>query len=641
MDSRRDTMSPRDQGIMSSKPQLRAQPLPSAGTMPFASYTQLVRMLLPLTEKVCFYDAAGQALWISDGLEEPELRMRVEVLLERFRSDDAQERAKANEGDIDQPTYVFAIRDINATLTGALVIVFRDLPANATYRRIETVERLLTPVLEVLAHAWELESKAAVPNLEPAQLTDDFPELDAPSDNAAPLPALLRRTLASSTHQLQCAFGALVVTDRAFTLTHRASPDESDLTINSAIDAVREPMLKLMQLRADALLVNGTPGRERVVPHKLLVLPLRPTSNRLAAMLMLFRNKQDRDFTSSDVAELTRILSRVPTSALAELDPAPPAQAPIEAAAPKPSPARVAPATTEAPKNTAAPVASADATPIRVVVPPASPSRPTTSPAGIALRVTPDSVPTMEDRLRTALREDSFDLVTQRISPLRDEKRPARFEVLLRMQEADRLRPPSSFFEAAEACSLMPDLDRWVIRRLLTTLRENASTVRSGRWEFCINIAAQSLVADRFSDFVVAEVCKSSIPAGLLVFEISECDALEHQHALEFLGARLRDVGCRIALDNCRAGLTTFGPLHKWPVSCVKIDGSLIRNVGTSMRSESVVRAVTQLAANMGIETVAERVENATLCDKLADIGMDYAQGFHFGQPEPLSRLFG
>ena len=318
-------------------------------------------------------------------------------------------------------------------------------------------------------------------------------------------------------------------------------------------------------------------------------------------------------------------MTRVPNSALRELDP----QGALEQKTLQPSEAAKPAATT-----------LANDTPAKVVIPPAAPPRAAASNTRIPLIVTPDASLPMDERIRSALREDSFDLVAQRISPLRDQRRPARFEVFVRMQDGNRLRPPSSFFEAAEASTLMPDVDRWVIRRLLTTLREHAALVRSGRWEFCINIAAQSLTADRFSDFVVAEVCKSSIPAGLLVFEVSECDALEHQYALEFLGARLRDVGCRIALDNCRAGLTTFGPLHRWPVSCVKIDGSLIRNVTTSTRSESIVRAVTQLAGTMGIETVAERVESADLRDKLVDIGMDYAQGFHFGQPEPLATLF-
>jgi EAL domain-containing protein (putative c-di-GMP-specific phosphodiesterase class I) len=609
---------------MSSAPQLRAQRRPGKRAIPFASYAQIVRMLLPLTGKVCFYDAEGQALWISDGLEEPELRMHIELVLARFLSDEAPDSADCTDSSDGQPTYVFPIRDRDSALTGALAVIFRELPANTTYRRSETVERLLAPVLEILAHAWR--EPTVVPTLGVSHAPQNSPARIESIESPAPLPALLRRTLALATHRLQCAFGAFVVTHRPFTLSHRASPDESDLTMNAAIEAVRTPMLKLMQMRTEALFVNSTArGREQVVPFKFMVLPLRPASTRLAAMLMLFRTKQDRDFTNADAHELTQILARIPATSMLELDPEPPIEKMTTASFAEP-PVVVSTVADQAP-------------PFKLVIPPSNPPR-AASNIGVPLLITPDAAPPMEERIRAALRGDSFELLAQRISPLRDARRPARFEVFVRMQEADRLRPPSSFFEAAEASTLMPELDRWVIRRLLTTLRENAAIVRSGRWEFCINIAAQSLIADRFSDFVVAEVCKSSIPAGLLVFEISECDALEHQYALEFLGARLRDVGCRIALDNCRAGLTTFGPLHKWPVSCVKIDGSLIRNVNTSTRSESVVRAVTQLAASMGIETVAERVESATLCDKLVDIGIDYAQGFHFGQPEPLGALF-
>src|SRR5262249_45015067 len=132
-------------------------------------------------------------------------------------------------------------------------------------------------------------------------------------------------------------------------------------------------------------------------------------------------------------------------------------------------------------------------------------------------------------------------------------------------------------------------------------------------------------------------VCRSVIPPGLLVFEVSEATAFEHQQALERFGARLRDVGCRIALDNCREGLGTFAPLHRWPVSCVKIDGSLIRNVNDNPRCASLVRNVARHAAERGIETVAERVEDATIRERLLDLGIDYAQGFHFGEPVPLA----
>jgi Amt family ammonium transporter len=216
-----------------------------------------------------------------------------------------------------------------------------------------------------------------------------------------------------------------------------------------------------------------------------------------------------------------------------------------------------------------------------------------------------------------------------------------RFEVLVRMRDAGKLHGPTSFFAAAESSRLLPDLDCWVIGELLRTLRKRAVTVRASSLEFSINLAGQSLATDQFAEFIVAEVCRTAIPAGLLVFEISERTALEHEDEMGTLSARLRDVGCRIALDNCRSGLGTLDPANRWPVSRVKIDGSLIRNIGVSSRSESQVRAVAQLAADRGIETVAECVENERIHEKLLNMGIDFAQGFHFAKPQPLSTLFG
>lgn len=603
--------------MSSTPPRMHSNPPPEAG-VPYASYAQLVRMILPLTGKVSFYDAGGKALWISDGLEEPELRVHVEILLSRCREEAPGETpVDCGASEQGQPTYVFPIRDGRGTLVGALAVVFRDA-ANASYRRVETVERLLAPLLEILSYGWRarLEADAPAPRRDGAALQPAAPSPPASGIAAAfdplPSPALLRRTLALATHSLQCAFGAFVMTDEPFTLTHRASPDESDVAMNAAIESVRAPMLKLMKVRSEALIVNAASGHERSMPYKFLVLPLRP-ANRLTALLMLFRSKREPDFTSDDVGTLTQVIARLAPPVLTES-----AREPVRAGL----------ATSAAPPAMSSPGA------------PAQRAAPQTHTRPVPLVITADASLPLDARIRAALRTDSFDLFAQCITPLRDTRRPARYEVLVRMQDANQLRAPASFFEAAEAATLLPELDRWVIRRLLGTLKTHAERVRTGRWEFCINIAAQSLVAAGFREFLVAEVCRSAVPAGLLVFEVAESDALEHQQALALLGAHLRDVGCRLALDNCRAGLTTFGPLHKWPVSCVKIDGSLIGKLRSHARSESVVRAVTQLASSMGIETVAERVESRDVYDKLLDIGIDYAQGFHLGQPRRLTALF-
>jgi EAL domain-containing protein (putative c-di-GMP-specific phosphodiesterase class I) len=465
--------------------------------------------------------------------------------------------------------------------------------------------------------------------------------------------------------RIECAFGAVVAADRPFTLTHRTSPDESDVATGAVIDTVSSHMLKLMRVRREPLIANGAGhGRAASAPYKFIVFPVQSRSGRLVALIMLFRNAHDRDFVPWDVEALADIAKELSDDVLEELarapadgDAAPEAPAPQATHAPRDisEPTRAAPAPRDiseptrvapAPRNISEPTRVTPAPrnisePTRVAPAPRNISEPTrVAPAPPRIALTRVQPITMDARIRMALRDGAFDLYAQKISALRGAPRPERFEVLLRMHDADKIRAPHAFFAAAEMGSLMPDLDRWVIRNLLQMLRRRSDAVRAGRWEFCINIAAQSMVSDAFREFVVAEVCRSSIPASLLVFEFSESNALEHQDAVEIMAARLRDVGCRIALDNCRSGFDTLSTLRRWPVSCVKIDGSLIRDVVDNPRSEALVRAVVELAGGIGIETVAECVETADIRGKLLDIGVDYAQGFHLGAPQPIERFF-
>jgi EAL domain-containing protein (putative c-di-GMP-specific phosphodiesterase class I) len=355
-------------------------------------------------------------------------------------------------------------------------------------------------------------------------------------------------------------------------------------------------------VRREPLIANRiASARLLSAPYKLLVYPVRSHEERLVALIMLFRKTHERDFVLWDVEALQEIGDEVCVDVLT-------------AAGAKREPPTAEP---EPP------------------VPLVQEERPST-----LVRDSARAAPTLEARIRHALVHGGFDLHAQHIAGLRADSHPHRFEVLLRMHDAGNLRAPGAFFAAAQAQRLMPELDRWVVRTLLQTLRAHAHTVRSGQWEFCLNVAGQSLTDEGFSEFVVAEVCRSTVPPGLLVFEFSESSALEHSQAIEVMAARLRDVGCRIALDNCRAGFETLSTLRKWPVSRVKIDGVLTREVASSPRAEALVRAVVQLAAGVGVETVAECVESEAVRVKLLDIGVDYAQGFHLARPQPLLELF-
>lgn len=630
---------------MPSRPQQKPSGV-SASAMPFASYAQVLRMLMPPAHRVGFYDAKGHALWVSDGVEEPEFRMHLDLVLARFAANRPEEMAGSYSAtEQPEPVYVFPIRDSAGNLLGAVGLLCRSLPEGTAYRRAEHVDRLLAPLLEIISHSWRAQVEPPSPPVLVREIKANPIIASAPAPRAdAPLPALLRRTLALATRSLNGAFGSIIAAGRPFTLMHRVSPDESDLAINAAIDNVRTSVLRYMSVCTGPLVSNATSGtglagtgRTQQLPYKLLALPLRNESSQLAAALTIFRAKNAPDFTGDEVASLAKIAAQLPSNLLSELIP------PTETAAPaiQPTATSANPETLSEATVTAAITRPEAPTPATLGQHPAPPIKVNPTPLKIVQLTAARSAMTTDERVRAALRENNFDLYVQKISPLRDTRRAARYEVLLRMTDGTELYTPQTFFAAAEASELMPELDQWVIRELMSALRKHAAALRTSFWEFSINIAAQTLLTDEFSEYVLQELRSSAIPAGLLMFEVAESDAIEHQYSLSILAKRLHEAGCRLALDNCRAGLRTFDSVHKWPVSCLKIDGSLIRNIVTNYRYETQVRAVAEMAREMRIETVAECVESEIIRERLSGMGVDYAQGFHFGKPQPLRALFG
>ena len=99
---------------------------------------------------------------------------------------------------------------------------------------------------------------------------------------------------------------------------------------------------------------------------------------------------------------------------------------------------------------------------------------------------------------------------------------------------------------------------------------------------------------------------------------------------------RLRRLGCGVALDDFGTGLSSLSYLRQLPVTLLKIDGSFVRDILKDARSESMVRAIAQLARSMAIGTVAEYVETEEIRARLAALGVDYGQGFAIGRPIPL-----
>jgi EAL domain-containing protein (putative c-di-GMP-specific phosphodiesterase class I) len=103
----------------------------------------------------------------------------------------------------------------------------------------------------------------------------------------------------------------------------------------------------------------------------------------------------------------------------------------------------------------------------------------------------------------------------------------------------------------------------------------------------------------------------------------------------------LHKLGCRFALDDFGSGLSSFAYLRSLPVNYLKIDGSFVRNIDTDQVNAAMVNAINQLGVVMGIKTIAEFVENDNVMRKLANIGVDYAQGYGVSRPKPLEDMEG
>jgi diguanylate cyclase (GGDEF)-like protein len=244
-------------------------------------------------------------------------------------------------------------------------------------------------------------------------------------------------------------------------------------------------------------------------------------------------------------------------------------------------------------------------------------------------------------QLREAIDAGRMHLAAQLILPLAaaESARP-HYELLLRMtDEAGHNMGPDSFLSAAVRYQLMPVIDRWVISHVIEALRPRAGVLEGRALGFTINFSGQSLTDETFADFLVEQVDGSGLDPELFCFELTENATVANLTRADALMRRLRRLGCGVALDDFGTGLSSLSCLRQLPVTMLKIDGSFVREVLTDARAESMVRAIAQLARSMSIVTVAEYIETEAIQARIAELGVDYGQGFAIGKPIPLAEL--
>jgi diguanylate cyclase (GGDEF)-like protein/PAS domain S-box-containing protein len=234
-------------------------------------------------------------------------------------------------------------------------------------------------------------------------------------------------------------------------------------------------------------------------------------------------------------------------------------------------------------------------------------------------------------RINRAFEDGRFRLYRQVIRPLASEG-PEMAEILLRMVDEDgKLLSTPSFITAAERYHLIGSIDRWVMETALSLIAQIPD-----RRVYTINLSGHSLGDPTFFDFVLAQLRDSGVPPQRLCFEITETATIASLARARGFITSLRQLGCRFVLDDFGTGLSSFAYLQTLPVDFLKIDGEFVRQMAGDPVQRALVASIHEIGHLMGLATIAESVESADALDTLQEIGVDYAQGFLIGRPEPM-----
>jgi diguanylate cyclase (GGDEF)-like protein/PAS domain S-box-containing protein len=213
------------------------------------------------------------------------------------------------------------------------------------------------------------------------------------------------------------------------------------------------------------------------------------------------------------------------------------------------------------------------------------------------------------------------------------------FEVLLRMREADgRVAPAGPLIAAAEKSGRAGVIDRWVLSTTLSWIENHLESLVNTRF-VCMNLSGASLNDERFVQDTLEILSRYTHVASRLCMEITESVALHDLDNTRRFIDQVRAFGVKVALDDFGAGYTSFSYLKELPADVLKIDGNFIVNINAHPANVAIVEAIVNLAANLGMRTIAEWAEDAATIRTLAEIGVDYVQGYAVARSQPPEKL--
>jgi diguanylate cyclase (GGDEF)-like protein len=234
------------------------------------------------------------------------------------------------------------------------------------------------------------------------------------------------------------------------------------------------------------------------------------------------------------------------------------------------------------------------------------------------------------EQIESALREDRFELHFQPIVEIAS-GRTNHLEALLRMRDLKGgIVYPDRFIPVAEKTGQIRSIDRWVLNHALELMGRQTDL------KLAINLAASALQDPSLLPDLELLLDRFGVLPQRVSFEVTESAAIESLTHAKHLMSGIQRLGCRFALDDFGSGYASYAYLRELPVDQLKVDGAFVRNLAANREDRIFVKAIADMAHSMGKTVTAEYVENRATFEIVAELGVDYAQGFYCGRPEPL-----
>jgi diguanylate cyclase (GGDEF)-like protein len=237
----------------------------------------------------------------------------------------------------------------------------------------------------------------------------------------------------------------------------------------------------------------------------------------------------------------------------------------------------------------------------------------------------------LESDLNKALERDELVLHYQPIVAVKDGALVG-FEALVRWNHPERgLVQPGEFISIAEETGLIRPLGRWVMTEACRQLAA-WSKLRPGL-SMSVNLSPLELAQRDLVDEIEATIDNAHVDPRQLKLEITETAIMQRVATVQPMLARLRERGISISLDDFGTGYSCLSYLHEFPVTTLKVDRSFVTRIGTENERPAILRGIVMLARNLGIEVIAEGVENEAQLAVLRQLECEHAQGFYFSHP--------